>query len=106
MYAGGAETDWLVGLNVTRALTCKHNAQLSAGRGARSRATLGFSASTIVFPMERSFPSSQPGQFQKREEDDIECKINTCVNISAHAQPPDGFCLRKRAVEQAAGREQ
>ena len=28
-----AEADWLVGLNVTRALTCKYNAQLSAGRG-------------------------------------------------------------------------
>lgn len=27
-----AEADWLVGLNVTRALTCKYNAQLSAGR--------------------------------------------------------------------------
>lgn len=27
-----AEADWLVGLNVTRALTCKHNATLSAGR--------------------------------------------------------------------------
>ncbi len=27
-----AEADWLVGLNVTRALACKHNAQLSAGR--------------------------------------------------------------------------
>lgn len=27
-----AEADWLVGLNVTRALTCKHKAQLSAGR--------------------------------------------------------------------------
>ena len=27
-----AEADWLVGLNITRALTCKHNAQLSAGR--------------------------------------------------------------------------
>jgi len=27
-----AEADWLVGLNVTRALTCKHNAELSAGR--------------------------------------------------------------------------
>ncbi|MCL2462159.1 MAG: DNA topoisomerase III [Defluviitaleaceae bacterium] len=27
-----AEADWLVGLNVTRALTCKHNAGLSAGR--------------------------------------------------------------------------
>ncbi|OFI05530.1 DNA topoisomerase 3 [Clostridium acetireducens DSM 10703] len=27
-----AEADWVVGLNVTRALTCKHNAQLSAGR--------------------------------------------------------------------------
>ena len=27
-----AEGDWIVGLNVTRALTCKYNAQLSAGR--------------------------------------------------------------------------
>ncbi len=27
-----AEADWLIGLNVTRALTCKHNAQLNAGR--------------------------------------------------------------------------
>lgn len=27
-----AEADWLIGLNVTRALTCKHNAQLTAGR--------------------------------------------------------------------------
>lgn len=27
-----AHADWLVGLNITRALTCKHNAQLSAGR--------------------------------------------------------------------------
>jgi len=27
-----AQADWLIGLNVTRALTCKHNAQLSAGR--------------------------------------------------------------------------
>jgi len=27
-----AEADWIVGLNVTRALTCKYNAQLSAGR--------------------------------------------------------------------------
>jgi DNA topoisomerase-3 len=27
-----AEADWLVGMNVTRALTCKHNASLSAGR--------------------------------------------------------------------------
>ncbi|MBR2868241.1 MAG: DNA topoisomerase III [Clostridia bacterium] len=27
-----AEADWLIGLNVSRALTCRHNAQLSAGR--------------------------------------------------------------------------
>jgi DNA topoisomerase III len=27
-----AEADWVVGLNVTRALTCKHNTPLSAGR--------------------------------------------------------------------------
>ena len=28
-----AEADWLVGINATRALTCKYNAQLSCGRG-------------------------------------------------------------------------
>ncbi|SDC50355.1 DNA topoisomerase-3 [Paenibacillus sp. UNCCL117] len=27
-----AEADWLIGLNLTRALTCKHSAQLAAGR--------------------------------------------------------------------------
>lgn len=27
-----SEADWLIGLNITRALTCKYNAQLSAGR--------------------------------------------------------------------------
>jgi len=27
-----AQSDWLVGINATRALTCKHNAQLSCGR--------------------------------------------------------------------------
>ncbi|MDD2422150.1 MAG: DNA topoisomerase III [Heliobacteriaceae bacterium] len=27
-----AEADWLIGLNVSRALSCKHNAQLNAGR--------------------------------------------------------------------------
>ena len=26
-----AEADWLVGINATRALTCKYNAQLSCG---------------------------------------------------------------------------
>lgn len=30
--ASRAEADWLVGINATRALTCKHNAQLSCGR--------------------------------------------------------------------------
>lgn len=27
-----AEADWIIGLNITRALTCKHNVSLSAGR--------------------------------------------------------------------------
>lgn len=33
-YAAGAraQADWLVGINATRALTCKYNAQLSCGR--------------------------------------------------------------------------
>ena len=30
--AARAEADWLVGINGTRALTCKYNAQLSCGR--------------------------------------------------------------------------
>lgn len=30
--AARAEADWLVGINATRALTCKYNAQLSCGR--------------------------------------------------------------------------
>ena len=30
--AARAEADWLVGMNGTRALTCKYNAQLSCGR--------------------------------------------------------------------------
>ena len=29
---GRAEADWIVGINATRALTCRHNAQLSCGR--------------------------------------------------------------------------
>lgn len=29
---GRAKADWLVGINATRALTCRHNAQLSCGR--------------------------------------------------------------------------
>ncbi len=35
LYRSGqcrAEADWLVGLNITRALTCKYNAKLAAGR--------------------------------------------------------------------------
>ena len=27
-----AEADWMIGINATRALTCKYNAQLSCGR--------------------------------------------------------------------------
>lgn len=30
--AARAQADWLVGINATRALTCKYNAQLSCGR--------------------------------------------------------------------------
>lgn len=33
-----AEADWLVGINATRALTCKYNAQLSCGLGTDSYA--------------------------------------------------------------------
>lgn len=50
---GRAKADWLVGINATRALTCKYNAQLSCGRVQ--------TPTLAIMPQERnrSVPSSQ-----------------------------------------------
>lgn len=63
-----AEADWLIGLNVTRALTCKYNAQLSAGR----------------------VQSPTLSMIVKREEDIKNFKPSDYYNINAKAK---GFTL-------------
>ena len=55
-----AEADWLVGINATRALTCKYNAQLSCGRV--QTPTLA-----MIEKREEEIRSFKPAHFQKRE---------------------------------------
>ncbi|MGL4362339.1 MAG: DNA topoisomerase III [Cellulosilyticaceae bacterium] len=62
-----AEGDWLVGLNVTRALTCKYNAQLSAGRV--QSATLN-----MIVKREEAIKKFQPTPYYK-----IAAKSNNTV---------------------------
>ncbi len=57
-----AEADWLVGLNVTRALTCKFNAQLSAGRV--QTPTLA-----LIVEREKEIKNFQPKEFYRLKAD-------------------------------------
>lgn len=57
-----SEADWLVGLNVTRALTCKYSAQLSAGR---------VQTPTLALIVERE---EEIGKFQPKEYSTIQLK--------------------------------
>ncbi|MDO5039418.1 DNA topoisomerase III [Clostridium sp.] len=61
-----AEADWLVGLNVTRALTCKHNAQLSAGR---------VQSPTLAMIVQRE---EEIKNFKPKEYYTIDIKTNKC----------------------------
>lgn len=61
-----AEADWLVGLNVTRALTCKHNAQLSAGR---------VQSPTLAMIVQRE---EEIKNFKPKEYYTIDVKTNKC----------------------------
>ena len=45
-----AEADWLVGINATRALTCKYNAQLSCGRALCKSPITGSAAGQAASP--------------------------------------------------------
>jgi DNA topoisomerase III len=51
-----AEADWIVGINATRALTCKHNAQLSCGRV--QTPTL-----SMIYEREKAIKSFKPQDF-------------------------------------------
>lgn len=87
-----AEADWLVGLNVTRALTCKYNAQLSAGRVQTPtlamivqreeeikkfvpKAYYKVQAKTEKFSMYWNKSGGQVSTFDKNEADKIQSKI-------------------------------
>ena len=88
-----AEADWLVGLNVTRALTCKFNAQLSAGRVqtptlamvvAREEEIKRFvpkdywmvQAATQGFSLQWRDKSGQSRIFDKKRADEIAAKVS------------------------------
>ena len=69
-----AEADWLVGINATRALTCKYNAQLSCGRvqtptlpslpGGRKRSALSVPRNTMALP---AWLAASPGPGGRRK---------------------------------------
>lgn len=104
-----AEADWLIGLNVTRALTCKYNAQLAAGRV--QTPTLG-----MLMEREREIArfQSQPywtvsadfGTFQAvwREQDGHDGRLweeRKAEAIAAQAQGKSGKIVKLKTVEKS-----
>ena len=72
----GRRPDWLVGINATRALTCKYNAQLSCGRvqtptlamiAGREEEIRGFQPRPIMVSGCRLRGSLLPGMIKKPE---------------------------------------
>ncbi|GAA0785651.1 DNA topoisomerase III [Hathewaya limosa] len=82
-----AEADWLVGLNVTRALTCKYNAQLSAGRV--QSPTLG-----LIIQREEEIKSFVPKTYHTIEINTPKCKF-TWVNKEGNSRIFDKEFLNK-----------
>jgi len=74
-----AEADWLVGINATRALTCKYNAQLSCGR-----------VQTPTLAM-----------IAKREEEIRKFQPQTYYTLEAECRVPDGGALLRKDTLQA-----
>lgn len=73
-----AEADWLVGLNVTRALTCKFNAQLSAGRV--QTPTLA-----LIVNREKEIRSFIPKEFYTVEADLGKLSVSWCDKNNNHS---------------------
>ncbi len=93
-----AEADWLIGLNVTRALTCKYNAQLSAGRVQTPTLALIVNRENEIkkfipkdywtvsgkvnnFNVQWSSKNGETRTFDKQKAEDIVSKVNNQMGI-------------------------
>ncbi|MEK8128537.1 DNA topoisomerase III [Paenibacillus filicis] len=82
-----AEADWLIGLNLTRALTCKHGAQLAAGR---------VQTPTLAALMDRE---QQIQSFQSKDYWQLRCDFGSFQGQWRSTAIPDGRLFDKTAAE-------
>lgn len=87
-----AEADWLIGLNVTRALTTKYNAQLAAGR---------VQTPTLSIMMERE---KEIQQFQSQPYWTVSAELEGFAAIWREQEGHDGRLWKKEAADAAAAR--
>ncbi|MBP1155523.1 MULTISPECIES: DNA topoisomerase III [unclassified Paenibacillus] len=87
-----AEADWLIGLNITRALTCKHNAQLAAGR---------VQTPTLAALMERE---RQIKAFQAKDYWMLRAQLGPFQAVWRSKSQPDGRLFDKDAADALLGR--
>ncbi|UQZ81578.1 DNA topoisomerase 3 [Paenibacillus konkukensis] len=89
-----AEADWLIGLNVTRALTCKFNAQLAAGR---------VQTPTLSMMMERE---REIRSFQSKDYWMIRGQFGGFQALWRGKKHPDGRLFDKAAADELVSRLQ
>ncbi|WP_426453967.1 DNA topoisomerase III [Paenibacillus sp. S-38] len=82
-----AEADWLIGLNITRALTCKHNAQLAAGR---------VQTPTLAAMMDRE---AQIRAFQAKDFWMLRAQLGSFQALWRSQAHPDGRLFDKAAAD-------
>lgn len=82
-----AEADWLIGLNITRALTCKHNAQLAAGR---------VQTPTLAALMDRE---RQIKAFQAKDYWMLRVQLGSFQAVWRSKSQPDGRLFDKSAAD-------
>ncbi|TVY10075.1 DNA topoisomerase III [Paenibacillus cremeus] len=82
-----AEADWLIGLNITRALTCKHQAQLAAGR---------VQTPTLAALMERE---RQIKSFQSKDYWMLRAQLGSFQAVWRSASVPDGRLFDQAAAD-------
>ncbi|MBJ6361578.1 DNA topoisomerase III [Paenibacillus sp. GCM10012307] len=87
-----AEADWLIGLNVTRALTCKYNAQLAAGR---------VQTPTLAIMMDRE---AEITSFQSQPYWTLTADLGGFQAIWREKESHDGRVWDKAKAEQVAAR--
>ncbi len=83
-----AEADWLIGLNVTRALTCKHGASLSAGR---------VQTPTLAMLIERE---REIRAFQSRDYWMLKAELGPFQAVWRSSRRPDGRLFDKQEADE------